>query len=436
MRATRRAVLHGAFSSGAGLILGCGANGPNRSNDDDGTGGGFTSSVNGAGGAATGSGAGGGGGVATSGSGTGGAGGDPVPPCDDPFEGGRLLGYVDFVSDDSGLPKNTLTGQGWDARLYTDLAQLDEGNLVVPNDSFFVRTRYPDLLNESAPWTIDVKGLVNTTKSLTMADLTPLVKPQGVHIMECSGNFKDAGFGLLSAAEWSGVPFQDVLDMIDIAPSATRVLVSGFDGHSVPSAGGHSTPGASWVFTFQQLAGAFLATEMNGEPLPKNHGKPVRLLVPGWYGCSCIKWVDEIVLVDDDAPATSQMKEFASRTHQNGVPQWAEDYKPASIDQAAMPIRLEKWQLNGEIVYKVIGIMWGGYEPTDKLQIRFNDDPLMPVDVCPKQTSNAAFNLWIYKWKPQKTGYHNIDMQIDDPSIPTKRLDDYYYVREFYIDEI
>ena len=130
----------------------------------------------------------------------------------------------------------------------------------------------------------------------------------------------------------------EVLGMIDVLPQATRVLVSGFDRYS-QSQPGASTPGASWIFTVAELekAGALLATGMNGVPLGLDHGFPIRLMVPNWYGCACIKWVDAITLVDDDAPATSQMREFASRTHQDGVPALARDYKPATMDQAAMP---------------------------------------------------------------------------------------------------
>src|SRR6185436_10905211 len=135
--------------------------------------------------------------------------------------------------------------------------------------------------------------------------------------------------------------------------AATRVLVSGFDDHSQPST--HSTAGASWIFTLAELAetGAFLATRMNGEPLPRDHGFPLRLVVPGWYGCTCIKWVDAISFVDDDALATSQMQEFASRTMQNGMPALARDYLPAEIDQAAMPVRVEEWNVGGRLAYRV-----------------------------------------------------------------------------------
>src|SRR6266566_2842961 len=116
------------------------------------------------------------------------------------------------------------------------------------------------------------------------------------------------------------------------------------------------------------------STELNGQPLPKDHGAPVRLVVPGWYGCTSIKWVNEITLVEQEVEATSQMREYAARTLQKGVPQLAKDFQPAAIDQAAMPIRIEKWTIADKIQYRVVGIAWGGSQPINVLQIRFNPE--------------------------------------------------------------
>ena len=364
--------------------------------------------------------------------------GDATPVgCADPFAGGVLLGTVPFTGE--GGPLNVAFGSGLDGRLYTDLSSLAPGDLVTPQERYYIRTRYPDLLHRSAPWKIAVDGHVNMPVSLTLEMLAPKVNPSlGPFVMECSGNGAFAAFGMLSAARWSGVPIADVLAMAGVLPQATRVLVSGFDNHSRPHSG-PSTAGASWIFTVAELeeAGAFLATEMNGVPLSFDHGFPVRLMVPNWYGCTCIKWVDAIRLVDDDAAATSQMQEFASRTHQDGVPALARDYKPATIDQAAMPVRIEKWRVADEIVYRVVGLMWGGYRVTDKLSIRFaSGQPYAPVDVCPKQTTNQTWAIWSHAWRPSKAGSYAIGLGIDDRSIPTRRLDAGFYQRTIDITEI
>ena len=116
---------------------------------------------------------------------------------------------------------------------------------------------------------------------------------------------------------------------------------------------------------------------MNRKPLTKDHGAPIRLIVPGWYGCACIKWVNKITLVDETAEATSQMQEFAVRTGQQGVPKLPRDYKPATIDQAAMPTRIEKWLVNDRIDYRVNGILWGGSRPVKAWK----------YDLIPKKTT-------------------------------------------------
>ncbi len=357
--------------------------------------------------------------------------------CDAAFAGGERLGVAAFVGEDR--PHGVLRGEGWDARLYTDLSGVESSDDVVDNDRFYVRTADPDLIDRSGEWRVAVDGLVAAPVTLTLADLAPLTADQGAHVLECSGNFRESGFGLMSAARWAGAPLTRVLDeLVEVAPAATGALVSGFDMHSVPSAGGHSAPGASWIFRFEELeeTGAFLATEMNGAPLPPDHGLPLRLYVPGWYGCSCIKWVDAIRLVDDDEPTTSQMREFASRTHQDGVPLLARDYRPAAMHQAAMPTRIEKWRVDGAIVYRVLGILWGGQRPTDALRLVLSDDPAIDVEVCPPMTQNQTWTTWQTAWRPRVTGIHTLRCEIADPSIPTRRLDTGFYARLVEVDEV
>ena len=96
--------------------------------------------------------------------------------------------------------------------------------------------------------------------------LLPMAAAQGTQLMECSGNTRSSSFGLLSSAEWTGIRLLDAINRFNIPAGATRLLVSGFDEHSQPSQ--RSTPGASWIFTFDELerTGAFLATMFGQNP--------------------------------------------------------------------------------------------------------------------------------------------------------------------------
>src|SRR5262249_23935012 len=160
---------------------------------------------------------------------------------------------------------------------------------------------------------------------------------------------------------------------------------------------------------------AFLATGMNGTPLPRDHGAPVRLIVPGWYGCACINWVNRIEIVDDTAPATSQMREFAGRTHQDGTPLLAREFAPAVIDLAAMPVRVEKWVIDGRLLYRVVGIMWGGSKPSNALEIRFRaDEAFVPVGHCPKPENTRTWSVWWHLWRPPSPRTYDIVLRVND----------------------
>jgi DMSO/TMAO reductase YedYZ molybdopterin-dependent catalytic subunit len=353
----------------------------------------------------------------------------------DAFEQGKQLGNLSFAGE-SRPPLDTLLGSELDGRLFSDLSKLTPENPISSTETFYVRTCASRLLEGGKGWQIRLGGLVNNPATLTMADLQKNVRPAGLHLMECSGNAGATRFGMLSVADWSGAPVSEVLEACKAKPQATRVMISGFDRYSASSA--TSLAGADWVFTFEQLKAskAFLATEMNRQPLSQDHGAPVRLVVPGWYGCVCIKWVNAITFVDDDAQATSQMQEFAARTHQQGVPELARDYRPATIDQAAMPIRVEKWFVDGRIKYRVVGILWGGSRLVKVLEIRFNpEQDYVRVDHF-SQTANDPWSFWSHAWTPKAVGTYLIRLRVADPVVETKRLDSGYYVRSVEVTEV
>lgn len=376
------------------------------------------------------------------GGGGGGAGASVARPrggaelCANGFANGTFVRNVPF--DREGPAQlDAPIGEGLDGRLYDDLASLAPNTVVTPTERFYIRTRYPDRLDRAAPWRLSIGGLAEGSADpaarvvLSLDDLAPFVAPRGVHLLECSGNGAGAFFGMLSTAAWDGALLRAVLDAkTKRLPAATRVLVSGFDDHSMPSE--RSTAGASWVFTLDELAqtGAFLATRMNGEPLPPDHGAPLRLVVPGWYGCTCIKWVNAIRYVDDAEPATSQMMEFASRTMQSGTPALARDYLPAEIDQTAMPVRVEEWMVEGRRAYRILGLAWGGKRPTDALSIRMRADmPFERVGMCAPVVTNATWSWWSYAFEPTTSGVYEMRLRADDRSIRTRRLDAGFYAR-------
>ena len=204
----------------------------------------------------------------------------PDPACTALYESGTYLETLPFENDgtaDSAL--EVKAGEGHDARLMTDLRELDEDDLVNSADEFYIRTEFPDLLTSTDDWVIRIRGLVEADHDLALADLLEDEQDLGNCLLECSGNSNNRNMGLMASCGWSGILLTDVLKRLSPPVAATRVLISGFDDRTHVSS--HSDPGASWIFTFAELEeyGAFLATRMNGEPLSDDHGFPVRLVV-------------------------------------------------------------------------------------------------------------------------------------------------------------
>lgn len=349
---------------------------------------------------------------------------DAGPDCPDLFAGGMLEGRVDF--DEPETLFHVRERAGWDGRFVHDLSQVPE-QPITPNEEFFIRTFNPDGIDLNSPWPFRIDGLVAEPRDVLLYEFEPITRRMGVFLVECSGNSDGRRFGLMSSCEWSGVPMSEVLSWVEVQPGAVGVVVEGFDEHSVPST--HSTPGASWFFTFEQLeqTGAFIGTLMNNDLLPPDHGFPIRLCVPGWYGCTWIKWVQGVRVVGPDEPATAQMQEFASRTMQTGVPARAVDYDPASMDLAAMPVRVERWVVDGAPVHRVVGILWGGQGAVERLSLGVSRDGgdfvFEAVDVCPARADGTTWTVWSTAWRPDGTGRYTFRCAIDDPGIRTRRLD-------------
>jgi len=351
------------------------------------------------------------------------------------FAGGEMLGIMPFAREGA-VPMDTAVGEELDGRLYTDLTSATPEEPITAAGRFYIRTRASSLLREQDLQSILLRGLAGAPLDVRVGDLRAQARPMGTHLMECAGNTREGRFGLISVADWTGIPLAEVLQRIPSIPQGARILVSGFDRYASQSA--NSTAGASWIFSVDDIraAGAFLATGMDGQPLTRDHGAPVRLVVPGWYGCACIKWLNEIRVVPDSAEITSQMQEFAFRTMQRGSPKLAREYQAPVIDQSAMVTRVEKWRVGERIRYRVAGILWGGTAPVKRLEIRFNpEEDYISVDEF-QQSSNDPWNFWSHSWSPAAPGTYLLRLRVAEPAMQTRRLDMGFYMREVEISEI
>lgn len=160
---------------------------------------------------------------------------------------------------------------------------------ITPTDRFYVVSknvlRDPDV--NQAQWRLEIAGLVERPVTFSYDDIRRLPAANQYFTLQCISN--RVGGNLIGNGYWRGVELGEVLRQAGVRPEAVDVVLRAADDYA------DSIPVAKAL-----APGTMLAYEMNGEILPKNHGFPVRLLVPDIYGMKNVKWITKIELVDHD----------------------------------------------------------------------------------------------------------------------------------------
>ncbi|MET4641304.1 DMSO/TMAO reductase YedYZ molybdopterin-dependent catalytic subunit [Streptomyces atratus] len=205
------------------------------------------------------------------------------------------------------LPSELFTVRGTNAE--TNFAALRSTGLLTPADRFFVRNHTVTPRIDAAGWRLTVwgSGLTGSAVDFTYDQLRALPSVTRTAFVECAGNARSfystqqnqqvSGtawtLGAIGTARWRGVRLADVLRLAGIGRNAVDVLPRGLD-NEVVSDGTNLGRVRRPLPVAKALDDVILAYEMNGEPLPPDHGYPVRLIVPSWVGIANIKWVGDI----------------------------------------------------------------------------------------------------------------------------------------------
>jgi DMSO/TMAO reductase YedYZ molybdopterin-dependent catalytic subunit len=176
-----------------------------------------------------------------------------------------------------------------------DGAELDvEGisPLITPNADFYrVDTALTVPSVDPTTWRLVIDGMVDQRVELSFDDLVGMGLDEYAVTLTCVSN--EVGGGLVGNAIWQGVPIRDILRMAGPQSGADMVLSKSVDGYTA------STPLEALT---DDSRDAIFAVKMNGEPLPLEHGFPVRMVVPGLYGyVSATKWVTELKVTTFEA---------------------------------------------------------------------------------------------------------------------------------------
>ncbi|MEA2575345.1 MAG: hypothetical protein QOH93_2643 [Chloroflexia bacterium] len=188
----------------------------------------------------------------------------------------------------------------------TPLSALSE--YFTPNENFYVRSNFSVPAVASDTWRLRLGGAVAEQVELSLDELLSMPARELSVTLECAGNGRTGfsplppgepwGHGAVATALWKGVRLASLLEGAGPLTGAVEVLFEGAD-RGVPGSGSPEAPFARSLPMEKALhPDTLLAYEMNGAPLPAEHGGPVRLLVPGWYGMASVKWLAAITVLE------------------------------------------------------------------------------------------------------------------------------------------
>jgi DMSO/TMAO reductase YedYZ molybdopterin-dependent catalytic subunit len=219
--------------------------------------------------------------------------------------------------------------------------------------------------------------------------------------------------GLVSNAVWSGVGLADVLKECSVLPEAREVVFLGMDSEDDKKweAGNASYPSPhGWSLYVQDALAPdnLLAFAMNGAPLPPEHGFPLRLVMPGWYGMSQIKWLTRIEVIDRPYEGRHMARNYQSLRAVK-APEgtlWL-DSSISRNNLKSVIARVTRRPLGERFEYKIVGAAWGGPAAIASIEVQIDGGAWVRASID-QRAGDAAWVLWSAPWKEPAAGEHNL----------------------------
>jgi DMSO/TMAO reductase YedYZ molybdopterin-dependent catalytic subunit len=273
-------------------------------------------------------------------------------------------------------------------------------SFLTANDAFFVRSHLPVPDLDTSEHRLEIKGLVARPLMLTLADLKAMPKTALTCVLECAGNGRGLmklantsgtqwGLGAVGNAAFYGVRLADLLERAGVASEAKHVWFDAADRGVLPGV----PPFVRSIPIEVATGDVLVAYAMNGDPLPRLHGGPLRAVVPGWFGMASTKWLTGIRVM----PKPSD-NHFMTRGYRYAPP-------PPGADPASMPavetLRVKSLitkPLDGSNMprgmLRVDGFAWAGPSGVAKVEVSVDDGQTWRSAELERSAHPYAWRAW------------------------------------------
>ncbi|HEX6498929.1 MAG TPA: sulfite oxidase [Micromonosporaceae bacterium] len=286
---------------------------------------------------------------------------------------------------------------------------------VTPIGLHYLLIHYDIPAVDGQDWRLSVDGAVARPLSLDLPTLLDLPTVTRRVTMECAGN----GRARLSprpvsqpwlveavgTADWTGTPLRAVLAEAGVGPDAVDVVFTGAD-HGVER-GIEQDYQRSLPIAEAMREEVLLVHHMNGQPLPPQHGYPLRLVVPGWYGMAQVKWLRQITVTD--RPFTGFQQDVAYRYRQepdeHGEPVTRMAPR-ALIQPPGFPDFMSRTRIVRPGAVDVSGRAWSGEAPVVRVEVSVDGGTTWAdADVTVADAPGWVWRRWSWPWQAEPGQY-------------------------------
>jgi DMSO/TMAO reductase YedYZ molybdopterin-dependent catalytic subunit len=301
---------------------------------------------------------------------------------------------------------------------------------ITPNEKFFTIKHFGQPTVDMASWKLGVTGLVKQPMSLTLDQIKARPRQEVTFTVECSGNHgRPFTGGLVGNATWAGTPLAPLLQEAGIQDTGQEVVFYGHDiGKQTVREMELTTPFARSLSIVDAMnPNVLLCYEMNGASLPAEHGAPIRLLNPGWYGVANVKWLERIEVIDTRFAGHFMARDYVTirEEEREGQPVWVETLVGRALLKSA-PARVTR----NDGAYWIMGAAWG--RPVTGVEVQVDGGPWTPATITEGAGAQFAWKFWSMPWPDAAPGEHtvtsraidaagNVQPSMADPSIANKR---------------
>jgi DMSO/TMAO reductase YedYZ molybdopterin-dependent catalytic subunit len=302
--------------------------------------------------------------------------------------------------------------------LETPLDQVD--SYLTPTELFYVRSHFLAPKLDSASYRLQLDGAVRNPLSLNYRDLRDMPSETRVATLECAGNGRvflvpqvpgaQWELGAVGNAEWTGVPLAALLERAGMEDAVCEIVFEGAD-HGIP-AEPPMPPGPIPYFRSLPRQKAtqpevLIAYQMNGCDLTKDHGYPVRAIVPGHYGMASVKWLTGIHAVREPFPGYWQTSDYGYWDHADGKPvrrPLGEMKVKSEISRPAVYERLAPNQ-----ACTITGASWAGEAEIAEVTVSTDGGLTWARAEFVDPTQRYAWRRWKLDWiTPRKPGQYTL----------------------------